>query len=161
MRRSVLFSVVLACFFVGSMAADPLNFYVGFTGVQTQDVSGGTFRYVNVMVGSNEETSRAEAYTTFFQLGVRDADGTIVCNTGVELTTKVRPAVQPLRFQIFYPTQPIDRRPIRQVQKEYKLFVKIEVRMPGTAQLVERDQQESTYQFPSGGTPSCEILIRP
>jgi hypothetical protein len=161
MIRTMLFSVALALISIGSMAADPLNFYVGFTGVQTQDASGGKIRYVNVMVGSNEETSQADAYTTFFQLGVRGPDGTIVCNTGVELTTKVRPAVQPLRFQIFYPSQPIDRRPIRQFQKEYKLFAKIEVRMPGTSQLIERDQQESSYLFPSGGTPSCEILMKP
>lgn len=162
MKRAAMFSVALLIGAGSAVAADPLHFYVGFTSIQTQTTSEGALRYSNVQVGSNEDNSQAQPYTIFFQLGVRGGDGSIVCNTGVELLTKVRPAVQPLRFQIFHPEESGRlKRPLRLAQKSYTLSAKIEVRMPGTSQLLQRESNEVTYQFPAGGTPSCEILMKP
>jgi len=107
-----------------------------------------------MQVGSNESQSNAQGYMIFFQLGVKDASGAIVCNTGKELLTTVRPAIRPLRFQVFYP------RSLRQpIKKKYTLFGKIQVREGGTSKLLATEQNQYAVDFPAGGTPSCKILM--
>jgi hypothetical protein len=155
--HSLVWALSLTVLVCAAASADVLHFYVGFTGIQTQDASGGKNRYVDMQVGSNESQSNAKGYMIFFQLGVKDANGAIVCNTGKEFITTVRPAIRPLRFQVFYPTSL--RQPLKLATKKYTLFGKIEVREGGTSNLLATEQNQYAVDFPVGGTPSCKILM--
>lgn len=148
------------CLLVAGVAtAEDLNVYVGFTGIESVRVSGGTLRSVDLHIGSNETASAAEAHTIFATLVVKNANGASVCNSSLEFTSKVRPAVRPLRFQVFYPKMRIDdaKKTRLLVKTKYTLFGKIEVRSP--YELLDKDQNQYTVEFPAGGTPSCTHLM--
>lgn len=152
---------VAVCLLVAGVAtAEDLNVYVGFTGIQSVSVSGGTLRHVDLHIGSNETAASAQAHTIFTTLGVKNANGASVCNNSLEFTSKVRPAVRPLRFQVFYPTVSVDdarRTRFPLVKTKYTLFGKIEVRSP--YKVLDKDENQYTVEFPAGGTPSCTHLM--
>lgn len=135
-------------------AADPLNFTVGFTGIQSQSVSGGTLRFVDVHIGSNEPSASAAHWNLWVTLTVK-RNGATVCQSSVEMVSKVRPAIRPLRFQILHPRL---KRPDLfpgKAKVNYDFYSSLEVREPGTSKLVFKTKNAITWEFPGGGTPSC------
>src|SRR5687767_4570085 len=97
---------LLVCLFVlfvatGAYAADPI-FAVGFTGVQVKTISGGVIHYVEVQVSSNE--SDADAQPWDIDVGIFATSGRFYDQQVVSRSTKLRPPLRPLRFQVLYET---------------------------------------------------------
>lgn len=152
-RMLVLFAAVSLI----ALPARPetIHFALGFTGVQTAQVSGGTLRFVDVHIGSNEDAGAAAAWNLWVTLTVKRGT-TTVCQSSVEMISKVRPAIRPLQFRVLYPTLKTRTDPRLQLAKvDYHLYSKLEVREPGTSKLIATAANDIVWEFAGGGTPSC------
>lgn len=154
--RRLLF--VVALFVASSAWAADLDLYIGFTGIATQTVSGGTIRDVTSQIGSNEDPSTAVARMIFTTLTVKASDGTSVCSVSVEKNMVTKPAVRPLQFRIFYPTPKIADLPLRGTRR-YTLYGKFTIEGNPPEVTLANNKHQFDFDFPSGGTPSCISLL--
>lgn len=147
-----LLLVVVTLLVSASAMAATLDVYIATTQPATQTVSGGQIRYVNSFIGSNETASQAMAHVIFNTLTVVGANGATVCSVSVEKAMVLKPPAQPLRFRIFYPTPTLHDKPARGTRK-YTVHTKFTMEDPQSS--VGNDKHQFTFDFPSGGTPSC------
>jgi hypothetical protein len=143
--------------------ASAQHFWVGFGGIQTKEAVAKTptgeirskIRYIDVMVGSDEQAADAIPHTFTAHLSGSGSGG--ACTAFTEVTTKVKPAVTVLRFSVTYPEQPPPRKDgpppsLGGTQVQPPIEYQLKANLTGGAQA----QNVFPFTFPGGGNkPSC------
>lgn len=141
--------------------ASAQHFWVGFGGIQTKEVVAKTptgeirskIRYIDVMVGSDEEAAKAVPHTFAAYLTGSGSGG--ACTAFTEVTTKVKPAVTVLRFSVTYP-EPTRKGGSPPRMGGAQVLAPIEYQLKATLTGGAQAQNVFPFTFPGGGNkPSC------
>lgn len=153
---------ILAFAFMAAPASAQ-HFWVGFTGLQTKEAVAKTptgeirskIRYIDVMVGSDEQAADAVQHTFTAQLTGSGTGGT--CTATTQVTTKVKPAVTVLRFSVTYPEQAPPRKGgVPPTVGGSQLAPPIEYQLKAVLTGGAQAQNVFSFTFPGGGNkPSC------
>ena len=156
----ILQAMLLLSGTAGVLAADEIDLWIGFSGVQSQAIAAttaegrreGQIKYVDVVVGSNETPAQAKVHPLEVHLSVSTAEGQ--CSVSSAVATRVKPSVSVLRFQVFYQNNERSSSPVEYMLRTW-------IRNSSDPQgSTANNRKEFALTLPAGGMPPTCVKLK-